>query len=114
VGWERPVYQISGLDGDGEPEFTESRVAFNGRASRDESCEPFVVDLGRISTFEFCKTRRNPYDLLVKAALCLLEDTFADEIAVSSDGTVEEWQRGLELARRVRPQVRDPGFFSRR
>lgn len=86
-----------------EPVFTEELIRFNGVG--DEGLETFVITPGG-SDFEFCKTARKPYDTAVVAVLCLLHHH--TEIEVSSDGEPEDWERGLEFARRLEPKCQLP------
>jgi len=51
--------------------------------------------------FNFCKTARKPYDVVVTACLIVLKHRLGDYINVSSDGYQHEWEEGLELAKRV-------------
>src|SRR4051812_1585992 len=80
--------KICGPDGVGSPIVTDSKVAFNGDDEADEAHESFIVDLHNpkplvtllgptfpddISLFDsFCKTAREPYDLVVTASLIRL------------------------------------------
>lgn len=107
---------IHGPDGRGEAVINHTLVAFNGRnGGRSElddlAHETFYVprklspsphhttdEQGRY--FEFCKTSRKPYDLLVTAALVALKHHFPDQ-NVLSDGDASDWKEGVELSRRV-------------
>jgi len=42
--------------------------------------------------FEFCKTARKPYDLMVCICLILLKWYFKDKVSISSDGDMKDWQ----------------------
>lgn len=53
--------------------------------------------------FEFCKTAQKPYDTFVVAALTWVESHFPGKLNVSSDGDANDWQAGLEFARRAFP-----------
>jgi hypothetical protein len=109
---------VCGSDGTGEPIITDELVSFNGNASLagnadtdDLSHETFYIPRihepqdwqtpdGQGRYFDFCKTARKPYDLAVTAALITLRYHFPDpEIAISSDGTAEDWQQGLTFCR---------------
>ena len=81
----------------GEPEFTETLVAFNGIGTWH--LESFYMPYSGHG-FDFCKTARKPYDLLVTAALVSFKHHFPQE-SVSSDGDREEWKEGIELCRDV-------------
>lgn len=58
--------------------------------------EPWMVE--NIYAQESCKTSRKPYDLVVTAMLSWLEHHFPDRIEVFSDGTLDEWREGIDLA----------------
>ena len=50
------------------------------------------------SIFQFCKTRRYPYDDLVCAGLIALKNRMGSNIAISSDGRIpQEFKRGIKL-----------------
>lgn len=82
-----------------EPEFSEKRVWFNGVGK--DSCETFFVT-PHASGFNFCKTRRRPYDTVVVACLLCLKYYF-DDVSVSSDGDNEEWSYGTNLYKSIFP-----------
>jgi hypothetical protein len=75
-------------------------INFNG--SRDNGCEAFVLreilEL-MLGAREFCKTNRQPYDVLVTAALCILHHYLPKMVAVGSDGDYPDWAAGAELAK---------------
>ena len=84
---------LGGWDGTGEVELNDDTVRLNGVGEEGHETYRFPGDLG----FDFCKTARKPYDVVVTAILiCIADQT--DAIDVSSDGWAEEWQDGLELA----------------
>ena len=74
---------IANYGGEGEPEFLEDVVAFNGIG--DLSHESFTIST-QSKGFEFTKTQRKPYDRHVLACLILAKEYFGDNIKVSSDG----------------------------
>lgn len=53
--------------------------------------------------WDFCKTNRKPYDVVVTAILCYLESCWNNRFSTSSDGDLDDWTAGLELARRALP-----------
>ena len=75
-------------------------LCVNGKGS--EGCEEFslpehfsqAVNMG----FQFCKTNRRPYDLVVSACLAVLKHRLGDNIDVSSDGHFND---GINFAREV-------------
>lgn len=60
--------------------------------------------------FQFCKTARKPYDVVVVACLAILKYRLGDAIQVDSDGYAEEWTDGVELAKRLlkRKRIANP------
>lgn len=93
----------------GAPETGEYHVAFNGIG--EDRCETFWLDKllpeGVSKAFNFCKTRNRPYDIAVVACLCYLESAFPDHISVGSDGGLDDWEDGLEIARKALPDLRN-------
>jgi hypothetical protein len=51
--------------------------------------------------FNFCKTARKPYDLVVVACLAVLKHRLKDSFKVSSDGDAKNWREGVEYARKI-------------
>jgi hypothetical protein len=90
---------LGGWNGEGDPHIDENYISFNGKA--DEACETFKVtkllkDLQRPwekqtpdKVFNFCKTRRQPYDEVVLSVLAVLKHTAKDKLNLASDGGVE-------------------------
>jgi hypothetical protein len=89
---------------DKDPEFTPELIRFNGKGN--EGHETFILTPGA-SDFNFCKTARKPYDIVVVAILCLLAHRTG--AVVSSDGGISDWTDGLALAQRVEPECKMPG-----
>lgn len=87
---------------DENPE-TES-VGFNGFG--EDSYETFIIQRTRVKDCAtFCKTDRRPYDAAVTACLCYLESIYPANIGAESDGRADDWQAGLDLARRALPEL---------
>jgi hypothetical protein len=61
----------------------------------------FAEKDGKERLFAFCKTEAKPYDTLVTAVLLCLKKRFGDDVSISSDGNVSDWQPGLELCKKV-------------
>lgn len=92
-------------------------IEFNGRAGF--MCETFSlrehfklnfkdtdlsvngVPQGEYQGFNFCKTRQYPYDVVVTACLAVLKQRLGSAVNVSSDGEIDDFQAGVELARRI-------------
>jgi len=94
---------LGNWDGEGEPTLTEyastvKEVHFNG--SKDDSHEDFKVSLQsfRNKGNWFCKTAQKPYDIVVVACLCVLEDRLGKNFQARSDGAPHEWEDGKNLA----------------
>ena len=76
------------------PEFDETSLRFNGVGG--DGHETFLVNT-RVTSFDFCKTARKPYDAYVVAALMLLEKYFPESFEWSSDGDSEDHVAGEAL-----------------
>ena len=51
--------------------------------------------------FHFCKTARKPYDVVVTAALCILEYYLGDSVSIGTDGRCKDWVYGVALAAQI-------------
>lgn len=80
--------------GEDAPEIAENLVAFNGVGN--DGHETFGIALGD-QGFDFCKTAAKPYDAVVTACLIHAKVIFGKKIAVSSDGSWDDWQMGQVL-----------------
>jgi hypothetical protein len=59
--------------------------------------------------FNFCKTARKPYDLVVTACLAILKHRLGDCVTVSSDGRASDWAKGVAYARKfARLSIQNP------
>lgn len=87
---------IAGGDGLGPPETNSHRVLLNG-------CRPGLdhetFHLCRDAVSDCCKTARKPYDIVVTACLAYMASTWGYD--ASSDGDVEDWEAGTELANKA-------------
>jgi len=89
---------LASWEGTGEPLVTEKEINFNGK--EDNSHENFVISVNWNGGFNFCKTARKPYDLVVVACLAVLKHFCKDTVHVRSDGdTEEELGPGIALAK---------------
>jgi hypothetical protein len=77
-------------------------IVFNGLEALGH--ETFWINRDS-SEWSFCKTAQKPYDVPVTAVLIYLAALHG--YTVESDGTREDWQAGLELARLVWPERAD-------
>ena len=73
--------------GQGTPEINDKIVIFNGKD--DEAVETFCIEFNEPG-WNFCKTCRMPYDLLVCLTLLAFKDAFGDDFEYTSDGITKE------------------------
>jgi hypothetical protein len=116
---------IKGGDGTGEPEFTNTEVIFNGDATDDMDHETFYITLKRLALdssvtasweigreleeggqfwdgYDFCKTARKPYDLLVAACLIRFGYHYSEGVCIRPDGGEHsEYLAAQELCQKV-------------
>ena len=97
---------MAGGDGTGEPKFTDDIIIFNGENKDDMSHETFVMERqseGRAENgliFEFCKSARKPYDLMVKISMLRLKHHFP-QTEISCDGGAEDWKQAKEIYKKA-------------
>lgn len=114
----------NGTGEESSPEFTNNSICFNGLDA--DAHETFLLTRKYIKgtyeekkekyQFNFCKTARKPYDIMVCACLILYKYYFPTEVWVSSDGDSEEWQPAFlfifdtleDKARAIRDALLDP------
>ena len=101
---------LASWDGIGKPIVTEKEINFNGK--KDFSHENFRIFMNWDGDFDFCKTARKPYDIVVVACLSVLKYYLGDSVRVSSDGEGEELKEGLELAKTYIPELDMESIFS--
>ena len=49
------------------------------------------------SGFNFCKTARKPYDLVVCASLIMINELVPDAFEIGSDGSIHDWQYAIDF-----------------
>ena len=81
------------------PRIDEDVILFNGVG--EDGHEPFCLSRKPNSTFEFCKTARKPYDVLVCSVLLIAHKVASDALDISSDGYAEEWLPAVDLLTRI-------------
>jgi hypothetical protein len=100
--------------GEGTPTINKEKIVFNG-FGQENSCESFVFEaniehrhfLQQLNHkenkndlyYDFCKTRRLPYDLAVKTMLLILKYYLDDYLRISSDGIVGN--NNFKIAKRI-------------
>lgn len=79
-------------------------ILFNGIG--EDSHETFLFerkpDLSYTSeegekVFNFCKTARKPYDIVVCITMLIIKKHFPDIITISSDGGESEWEESVQV-----------------
>lgn len=91
-------------------------ICFNGsplagmeESEEDVCCEDFQIhnyDTG----FYFCKTNTKPYDAVVTAALIaagIVAKENGSLLAITTDGSLGDWQEGIELFKECFPELLD-------
>jgi hypothetical protein len=94
-----PVPLADGMGDPGTLPETRGALSFNGVG--DDSHETLHLAENPTTGFNFCKTARKPYDVVVVAVLATMKDTMGDGFAVSSDGDQSDWEAGCKLASEV-------------
>lgn len=89
------------------PEISRQMIRFNGRG--DNGCETFVLMNVNKQHDEYCKTGREPYDVIVMATL-MLASYYNPSFDWSSDGTdMDEFLPAFTLAKAVEPDLSQTG-----
>lgn len=71
------------------------RLSINGLA--EDAYEDFTLSCEGLP-FDFCKTAREPYDVVVCAILAAVHTRVPGVLSIKSDGEPEEWEPGVQLA----------------
>ena len=103
---ERSPIPLGNAFGEGnEPTTTDKGIYTNGIG--DDGHETlFIPSVLTLGDFEFCKTARKPYDLIVTAVYATLAHIGGvDCVEVSSDGCSEDWVEGCDLASEILGQT---------
>ena len=82
------------------PIITDTHIQFNGAG--DLGHETMVLERKQTQS-SFCKTNRKPYDIYVKALLIFAYNAAPTAFGVTSDGTIEEWEKAQEWVNSVMP-----------
>jgi hypothetical protein len=109
--YENQPLKLVGGNGEGQPMITNQSIWFNGTDEGNLSHETFHMT--RVFEpeewqeaedglyFNFCKTARKPYDLMVALTLIAFKHHFDNEVKVSSDGNAEDFEQAVEIFREV-------------
>ena len=90
--------KLASGNGTGEPVFTDTKVCFNG--VDDDSYEGCYLALDNADyKYDFCKTARKPYDVVVCLTLLCFKKFFGEDFKYSSDGNMndEGWSLAIEI-----------------
>lgn len=83
---------------DGQPVIDSDLICLNGIG--DDVHESFYLPRDDVK-FNFCKTARKPYDLIVTAMLIMADYHAPNAYRIASDGEIGNWQNGLDYATEV-------------
>jgi len=91
------------------PRLNSPTIDFNGSEARGEAYETFRI-IQNDDEWQFCKTARKPYDLLVCACLIAAKEILGYE--VTSDGDREDWEEAITFYTKVTGKNIIPAMFS--
>jgi hypothetical protein len=106
--WSKKSPVLCGWNGTGNPEFLENEIAFNGDKTDDMDHESFVIQRDNSKEredekgliFEFCKSARKPYDLMVKISMLRLKHHFP-KTEISCDGDASDWKQARTIYKKA-------------
>ena len=91
-------------DGGGEKKLrvfgSKKQIIFNGFPD-EMAHETFSLFRDGSDGFEFCKTARKPYDLLVCACLVVYHYHSQETVKLGSDGDMEDWAPAIDFVSNV-------------
>lgn len=90
--------KICGGMGVGKPTFSKEMINFNGDESEGLDHETFHIEFNK-PKWDFCKTARKPYDMLVCLCLISLKNNI-EGFTFSSDGVLDDWEPAFEFYRK--------------
>lgn len=94
-----PTIQLE-YDDPRPPRIDQSFIQFNGAG--DSGYETMILERNP-GARSFCKTIRKGYDIYVKALLIFAYNAAPTAFGVTSDGTIEEWEKAQEWVNSVMP-----------
>ena len=106
--WSGKSAVLCGGDGTGSPKFTKDLIIFNGDATDGMDHETFVIERDHKDSrvdekelvFEFCKSARKPYDLMVKISMLRLKHHFP-QTEISGDGDASDWKQARTIYKKA-------------
>ena len=103
--------ELAGGYGEGEPIFSENKICFNGKGEDAyETCGICFNEPNTAYFRNFCKTKRQPYDVVVCLTLLCLKETFGNDFSFSSDGntkTEKNWVRARKIFKSIKDKRLD-------
>lgn len=84
---EKRGVELAGGLGEGEPTINDSLVWLNGKGK--DAHETFRISI-EDGEWDFCKTDRKPYDVMVCLCLLAFKDAFGEDFSYTSDGITRE------------------------
>lgn len=81
-------------------------LRFNGY--NDEAFETFKLYKGIHSSFNFCKTNRNHYDLFVNICLILAHLYLPNCIEITSNGNADDWKNSIDFIIAIQDMFETP------
>ena len=112
VYYDGEVVEIVGPNGDKSPITSGDMLQFNGKG--DNAHEALIISNRKedleLGSFNFCKTARKPYDIVVTAVLIAFKAYFLAAVTINSDGYIEDWEPGLELYNICAPENKKVGI----
>lgn len=79
---------------------SDEEIAFNGYPN-DLGHESCILEKGGSNGFQFCKTARKPYDLMVCACLIVYYYHSPETIDLASGGLAEDWKPATDFVTEV-------------
>ena len=76
-------------------------IEVNGKGSNAHEHFTIREHFNENFEFNFCKTARKPYDLVVVACLSILKFHLGPAFEVSSDGDYHDWTDGVNFANKI-------------
>ena len=89
-------------DDSGDPIVNDEYISINGDGYNDLDCDSFIIVNGYADGFDFCKTERKPYDIVVNALLQYLDDEGIIHHVTSNGPNMEEHAKAL-LTKALKP-----------
>lgn len=90
------------------PCMTDEVIRFNGPGNQGHETMLLFSSHQSRNLFNFCKTARKTYDVWVTALLTIAHHIAPNCWVIRSDGSSEDWEHGVTLARSLFPDAECP------